>query len=212
MCLHRFGFIEHVLYVSTRSRCHVLYQLRTLLFFICSGFGWPSKSLASGFPELVGFLWSAYWPQMLPASLFKLAADLLRYVHREMGLSIVSLEDLRHDELYKTRGLTWDTLGASMLCSNLIFRDPYQIIWKWNVSLEIWKSDTIQKCSWLDLRLNDQTALKLFPNHLSNTKNPKGFTQFHHFSILFARCGTHRYPEISWYHLCVYIIITYTYN
>ncbi len=191
MRLHRFGFIEHVLYVSTRSRCHVLYQLRTLSFFICSGFGWPSKSLASGFPELVGFLWSAYWPQMLPASLFKLAADLLRYVHRENGIvncilggfeTWWALQNKRID-VGHPRSL------HALLQSDFQGSIPDHMEMK---CLEIWKSDTIQKC-WLDLRLNDQTALKLFPNHLSNTNNPKGFTQFHHFSILFARCGTHRF-------------------
>eukprot|EP00435_Cladocopium_sp_Y103_P030392 s820_g7.t1 len=39
-----------------------------------------SDCWAPRLPKLVRVLFGAYWPQMLPASLFKLAADLLRYV------------------------------------------------------------------------------------------------------------------------------------
>lgn len=51
-----------------------------------------------GLPKLVRVLWSAYWPQMLPASLFKLAADMLRYVPAYLLSEFLDLMESHEDE------------------------------------------------------------------------------------------------------------------
>ena len=108
--------------------CSINYEHYLFLFVVVSG--GPASHLLQVFQS-----WLVFCGQPIGHRCFQPASSnlLLTYFDMcigRMGLSIVSLEDLRHDELYKTRGLTWDTLGASTLCSNLIFKDPYQIIWK----------------------------------------------------------------------------------